>query len=159
MVAVPVGVDDEAHRLVGELRDRGVDLGGERGVLIVDHEHAVLARGNADVPALPEQHVDALRELRGGDLDLREILVLGPSGRDGQDECGRGQSRRDHAHVIPPWRPRSNGRDDTAGPAALGVESGMEALAMLLPLALVWLSAAPDASGGATMALNLSSGS
>jgi Raf kinase inhibitor-like YbhB/YbcL family protein len=37
----------------------------------------------------------------------------------------------------------------------------MEALAMLLPLplALVWLSAAHGASGGATMALNLSSGS
>ena len=43
MVAVVVSIDDEAHRLVGDALERRLDLGRQRGKLIVDHDDAIVA--------------------------------------------------------------------------------------------------------------------
>ena len=52
MVAVIVGVDDEAYRLVGDALQRGLDLFRQRGVLVVDDDDAVLADRGADVAGI-----------------------------------------------------------------------------------------------------------
>ena len=43
VVAVVVRVDDETHRLVGDAFERRLDLGRQRGELIVDHNDAIVA--------------------------------------------------------------------------------------------------------------------
>ena len=43
VVAMVVRVDDETHRLVGDALERRLDLGRERGELIVDHNDAIVA--------------------------------------------------------------------------------------------------------------------
>jgi hypothetical protein len=85
VIAVPVGVDHEPHRLIGDLTERGEDPVGERRVLIVHQNHAVLAHRDADVPARALEHVDPVGELGALDLDLGEI---------GLGECGRGERER-----------------------------------------------------------------
>ena len=49
VIAVIVRVDDEPHRLVGDALQRGLNLVGQRGVLIVDDHDAVVADRRADV--------------------------------------------------------------------------------------------------------------
>jgi hypothetical protein len=59
VIPVPVGVEHEAERLSGDLGNRLPDLGPERRELIVNDEHAVLAGGDPDVAAEPDQHPHA----------------------------------------------------------------------------------------------------
>ena len=78
VVAVVVGVDDEAHRLVGRANalERGGDLVGQRSVLVIDDDDAIFADRGGDVAARAFQHVDVAGNLGDLDLDLAEVLVL-----------------------------------------------------------------------------------
>ena len=76
VVAVIVRVDDEAHRLVGDALQRGLNLVRQRRVLVVDDHDAVLADGRADVAARALQHVDVAGDLGDLDLHFAEVLVL-----------------------------------------------------------------------------------
>ena len=73
VVAVPVRVEDELHRLRRDRGDRGLDLRRERRVLVVDQEHGVGADREPQVAAGAGQHVDAVRDRLGPDLDLAEV--------------------------------------------------------------------------------------
>ena len=75
MIEVPVGVEDEAHRLVGNRRDGREDLRGERRELVVDHEHGVRPHGKASVAPLPEEDIHPRSQPLGGNPD--RIGVLG----------------------------------------------------------------------------------
>lgn len=75
MIAVPVGVENEFDRLVGDLRDRSHDLLRQGGELIVDDERAVGTDGKADIPAGPFKHVDARRHRDRLDLDGAEVSL------------------------------------------------------------------------------------
>jgi len=75
MIEVPVRVQHELDRFGAELSDRGLDLGRERGELVIDHEHGVLADRNAEVPAGAGHHIYRVRELLGLDLDLGKVLL------------------------------------------------------------------------------------
>ena len=76
VVAVIVGVDDEADRLVGNALERSLDLLGQGSVFVVDHDDAVVTHRRADVSARSLQHVDAAGNVGDLDLDLAEILAL-----------------------------------------------------------------------------------
>ena len=54
VVAMPMGVDDEADRLVAQLPDGGENLLAERRELIVDQIHAIRPGRHPDVAAGPE---------------------------------------------------------------------------------------------------------
>jgi hypothetical protein len=100
VVEVPVGVDEEAHRLVRDLLDGREDLGRERRELIVDHHHAVVPGGDRDVPAFAFEHVKVLGDL--GSLDLDRVEVLGGGG--GSE--GRGYRERSEFHALTLPAPR-----------------------------------------------------
>jgi len=53
VIAVPVGVHQEMDRLVGDRLDRRDDLRCQRRELVVDEEHAVLARETPMLPPSP----------------------------------------------------------------------------------------------------------
>src|SRR5258708_10685291 len=75
-MAGPGGVDQETDRVVGDRLDRRDDLRCQRRELVVDQEHAVLARRNTNVAAFAFQHVDAGRDLGSLDLYGVEIALL-----------------------------------------------------------------------------------
>ena len=77
VIPVPVGVDHEPHRLVGDAPHRGEDLVGERRVLIVHQQSPVLTGGEADVAAATEEDVDAAAQVLAGDGDGVPVRVLG----------------------------------------------------------------------------------
>ena len=60
------------------------DLRGERGILIVDDDDAILTGRDADVSAGALEHVYRAGDLRDLDLDFAEILLR---------EDGRGEAR------------------------------------------------------------------
>jgi hypothetical protein len=87
VIAVVMRVDQIAHRLLGDGRDRCLDLVVQRRELSVHHDHAVGGHRNGDVAALAFQHVSLVAEIGGLDLDLGEILF-------GHGGCGCCGSRR-----------------------------------------------------------------
>ena len=74
VVVVPVGVDDEVDRVVGQLSYSRRDLLGERRELVVDDERAVVPDRDPDVPTAPLKHVDGLGDPHCPDLDVVEVL-------------------------------------------------------------------------------------
>ena len=67
---MPVGVDDEANRLVGELTDRGNDGVGGGRVLIVHQEGAIVPKGDRQVAAAPHEQRDPVSDRYRPDHDL-----------------------------------------------------------------------------------------
>ena len=87
MVAMDVGVDQEADRRLADAPDRRQHLVAELGVLGIDHQDAVGAGQHADAaaggvlvrriePGRAGQHVEIGRDLIGDDLDLVVVQVL-----------------------------------------------------------------------------------
>src|SRR5262249_29716541 len=103
VILVPVRVHNHAHGLVTERLERSLDLVGELCVLVVDQEHAVCAGRRPDVAAGAKQDIDAFGELFALDLDLGEVLVLGP-GPAGQKPESQGKTERGSGtqHRAPP---------------------------------------------------------
>jgi hypothetical protein len=98
VVAVPVGVQDELHRLRGKGGDRRLDLRRERRELIVDHEDAVVSHGHADVPARPLEQVHTLGDHVRLDLDLGVVVLLLSPRRRGEEHSE--QSELSHARIL-----------------------------------------------------------
>lgn len=80
VVTMIVRVDDEPHRLVVDAFQRGLNLFGQRGALVVNQQDAVIADGSADVSASAFEHVDIAGDFADLDLDLAEVLVLSSRG-------------------------------------------------------------------------------
>ena len=76
MIAVHVGVHEQADAAVGNLLDRRDDLVAERRELRVDHQHAVGSRQHANRAALPLQRIEVPGDLRRLDLHLAEVRLL-----------------------------------------------------------------------------------
>src|SRR5579863_450551 len=76
VVAMIVRVDDEPHRPVGDAFQRGLNLFGQWGVLVVDKHDAVIADAGADVSAHAFKHVDVAGDFTDFDFDFTEVLVL-----------------------------------------------------------------------------------
>ena len=93
MVAVPVGVQYELYWLVGQCLDGRIDLRRHWGVLVVDHEHGIIADGQAEITACAKHHVRGWREFLGFDLCFVEILGEAWCGGDGGDSGSRKQNR------------------------------------------------------------------
>ena len=94
VVAVPVRVQHEAHRLGTELGEFGVDARGERRVLVVNDEDAVCPDRRPDVATAAVQHVYAPGDLLGPDRRVRFLkLRLGwrHHRRHQGDGCGQSQ--------------------------------------------------------------------
>ena len=58
VIAVPVGVQNEAQLFVGNALERGPDLVGERRKLIVDNQKTVIANRDADISTRAFEHVN-----------------------------------------------------------------------------------------------------
>jgi hypothetical protein len=93
VVAVPVGVEDEAHGLLAELPERGLDLRDEGRVLVVHDHDPVLPDRGPDVPARTLQHPRRAGHLGRLDLHLAPVALLG-----GQWTRGEGDG---HGHELP----------------------------------------------------------
>ena len=78
MVAVIVGVDDEAHGLVRNFQflERGLDFIRQRSELVVHNDYAVFAHGGGDVAALTFEHVDVTGNLGRLDLHFGKVRLL-----------------------------------------------------------------------------------
>jgi len=95
VIAVIVGVDDEADRLVGdfEIFERGLDFFGEGSEFVVDDDDAVFADGCGDVAALAFEHVDVAGNFGDLDLDLGPIRLFFLSGGESREKQGRGRGQ------------------------------------------------------------------
>ena len=81
VVEVPVRIEHELHRLVGDALESGPDLFGQRCVLVVDDEDSIISGAHADVAAHALQHVNRSRNFGDFDFDLGKIrLLLGGGG-------------------------------------------------------------------------------
>jgi hypothetical protein len=83
VIAMEVRVHQVFDRQRGDRLDRRLDLVGQRRELAVDHDDAVGADRDRDVPPLPGQHVGVVAEIGRLDLDLVPV-----------DERRRRRSRR-----------------------------------------------------------------
>ena len=99
MVAVPMGIGQEFHRSVGQLRDGRHDLVAQRSKLIVDEKRAVVAHGKPEVSACTYQHIDARRDFGGLYFHLREILLRPNQRRD--KDCRGSDSDFFHGTFLP----------------------------------------------------------
>ena len=77
MIAVPVGVQHEAHRAVADGGYRRQDLLGKAGELVVYDERPVLTHRQANVSSRPHQHVHAVGNRDGTNLHAGEIPLRG----------------------------------------------------------------------------------
>ena len=77
VIEMPVRVQYETHFPVRDLGDGGEDFLGERRVLVVDYERAVLSHRQADVAAPAHQHVHTVRHLDGSNLHIGHVLAGG----------------------------------------------------------------------------------
>jgi hypothetical protein len=78
VIAVIVGVDNEAHRLVGDAFERRLNLIGQGSVLIIHDDDSILPDRGADIAGIVSfQHVDAAGDLGHFHLDFAEVLILG----------------------------------------------------------------------------------
>ena len=80
VIVVPLGVDDELNRLIGEGGDSGDDLVGELGKLVIHDKRAVLTGTDGNIPAAALQHIDARGHARRRDLNLAKVLGCYPAG-------------------------------------------------------------------------------
>jgi len=74
VIEVIVGVDDEAHRFVGQFFERGFDPIGQRRELIIDQDDAIVADREPDVAARALEHVNIAGNL--ADLDFYFVEVI-----------------------------------------------------------------------------------
>ena len=89
VIAVIVGVDDEADGLVGdaEIFQGGVDFVGERREFVVNDDDAVFADRRGDIAARAFEHIDVAGNFGDFDLDFGEVLLLGASAASGRMSC------------------------------------------------------------------------
>jgi len=99
MVAMPVGIDQETHRARTERGNRSLDLGRQRGELVVDQDGTVGAVRDADIAAGAEQHRDARRDDFGADLNGRKI-ALRLRGRGHRQRGNAGQCDGELVHDV-----------------------------------------------------------
>src|ERR1035438_9521467 len=76
VVSVVMRVDDETHRLVGNAFQGHLNSVGERRVLIIDDNDAVVSNRSPNVASGSDQHVNAARHLRDFNLHFAEVLIL-----------------------------------------------------------------------------------
>ena len=74
MIAMEMGIDQVLRRIAAGRLDRGNDFFGQRRELVIDHEAAVAAVEQADITALPGQHIDIATYLRGHDFYRIDLL-------------------------------------------------------------------------------------
>jgi hypothetical protein len=98
VVLVVVGIDDEADGLVGDALECGLNLVGERGILVVNHDDAIVTYRSPDVAACALQHVYVAGDFNDLDLDFAEIVILGYCQR--AEEC---ESDGEFAHAEASW--------------------------------------------------------
>jgi len=98
VVAVPVRIEDEAHRLRRHRRDGLLQLRRHGRDLIVDEEHAGIADGERDVSARAGDEVEAL-----GQLLRLELLgrLLCPRHGERQDDRADGNASNFHRGIMP----------------------------------------------------------
>jgi len=102
MIAVEMGVDDVFDRLAaGHLVHGRFDLLVQRRELSIHLDDRVIANGNDDVPALAFQHIGAIAEVGGLDLNLREILPLRKGCCREQGGCGCDCESKPHWNPPP----------------------------------------------------------
>ena len=77
MIEVPMGVDREIDRAAAYRRDRGLHFAVELRELVVDDHYTVRSDGYADVAARAKQHVQAISDFFGADLDGIEVPLKG----------------------------------------------------------------------------------
>ena len=86
VIPVPMRVKYKFDWLVRQIADGFEYCRRKRCILIVDHKHAIVAYGKADIAAPPFQHINMLGQL----LDLDFHFLLGPRGRRGhQQRCAQ----------------------------------------------------------------------
>jgi hypothetical protein len=73
VVTMIVRVNDEPHGLVGDAFQRGLNLFGQRGALVVDEQDVGIAHGGADVSASGFEHVDVAGDFADLDLDFMSV--------------------------------------------------------------------------------------
>jgi len=71
-----MSVDDEADGLAAEALQSCIDPGGQCGVIVIDHNEAVLTDGHTNIFVLTLKHVDSAADPRDSDLNFGEIPVL-----------------------------------------------------------------------------------
>ena len=98
MIAVVVRIDDEPHWLVCYALKRGLNLVGQRRVLIVDDNDPVFAHGGANVSACALEHIHIPGYLCDLNLDFAEILILGGCPAEREEHTGNDQ--QEFAHEI-----------------------------------------------------------
>jgi len=111
VIAMIVGVDEEAHGLLRDGGDRGLELVVHLGELAVDHDDAVVAGGNRRVAPEALEHVRAVAEIEGLDFDLRPVGSDGRAGRrwllckSGPGKTGHSGKHNecDFFHDFPPY--------------------------------------------------------
>src|SRR5215813_2148746 len=86
VIAVPVRVDDEFELALAQFLKRGLDLVGERRVLIINDQKAVRADRNADVSTRAFKHIDVAGHLGRFHLNFGKILPLGESHAGGEEQ-------------------------------------------------------------------------
>lgn len=94
MIEVPVSVDEEADRFVGNRGDGREDLRGERRELVVDYEHGIGPHRQADVAPLAEEDIHPGCQPLGGNLDRIEVLGRRDPGQTGEKH-GEGCAQQD----------------------------------------------------------------
>jgi hypothetical protein len=88
-----MGVDQKRQGAVTELIQRSADLPGELLKLVIDHEQAVGAGGDADVAATTSDHVHATLHVHGPDFVVLSANIIGDDSQNaGQGNQENGQS-------------------------------------------------------------------
>ena len=115
VIAVVVRIDEEAHGLLRDGGDRGLELVMHLRELAVHHDDAVVAGCNRRVAPEALEHVGAVAEIEGLHLDLRPVGSDRRAGRrwllckSGAGEPGRSGKcdERDLLHDVSPRMPAS----------------------------------------------------
>ena len=75
VITVPVRIDDIVDITAADFANGRLDFVAERCELIVDDERTVVTDRKSDVAALTDEHVYALDNRNGFDLDIGEIIL------------------------------------------------------------------------------------
>ena len=106
VIAVIMRIDEEAHGLLRDGGDRGLELVVHLRELAVHHDDAVVAGGNRRVTAEAFKHIGAVAEIESLHLDLRPVGSDGRAGRllaeRGRGKTGRGNNGDERDPPMPP---------------------------------------------------------
>ena len=84
VISMPVGIENEAQLLITDSFECGPDLIGERRILIVDNQNAVVADRNTDIAARSLEHVNVAGNFGRFDFYLRPVSLC--VRRDGKEQ-------------------------------------------------------------------------